>query len=166
MAACSSGLTLLPLVPLLLLPPLLQLGLFCVFDGHHSRTASEQAQELLPQLLAQNLPQQQQQQQQQHCDPPHDNRDITADAASNSNKCFQRPSSKQQQPQQQQPLLSDEAGVAAALTCSFLETDRQLTCDDGCTATAVLLEGCRDGCVLLRVANVGDSMALLVDLGR
>eukprot|EP00775_Hariotina_reticulata_P002093 gene2093-2411_t len=60
----------------------------------------------------------------------------------------------------------EAAGVAAALTCSFLETDRQLTCDDGCTATAVLLEGCPDGCVLLRVANVGDSMALLVDLGR
>jgi serine/threonine protein phosphatase PrpC len=63
-------------------------------------------------------------------------------------------------------LLADEAGVASALAASFLETDRQLACDDGCTATALLLEGCADGSVLLRVANVGDSMAVLVDLSR
>jgi type II secretory pathway pseudopilin PulG len=75
----------------------------------------------------------------------------------------------QQTPQQQQqprPVLSDEVGVAAALTASFLATDEALTTDDGCTATAVLLEGCGDGGLLLRVANVGDSLALMVDLRR
>ena len=56
--------------------------------------------------------------------------------------------------QQQQALLADEAGVAAALTASFLETDRQLACDDGCTATALLLEGRADGTVLLRLGEV------------
>jgi serine/threonine protein phosphatase PrpC len=83
------------------------------------------------------------------------------------------PGDPQQQQQQQQPvtsssppLLSDEAGVAAALTASFLATDAALSTDDGCTATAVLLEGCGDGGVLLRVANVGDSLALLVNLTR
>lgn len=71
-----------------------------------------------------------------------------------------------QQQQQQGALLADESAVAEALTASFLETDKQLTCEDGCTATAVLLEGCGDGSVLLRVANVGDSMAVLVDLAK
>jgi serine/threonine protein phosphatase PrpC len=129
----------------------LQVGLFCVFDGHHSRQASQQAEQLLPQLLAQHLPEQQQQQQQQ--------RGSTGSSSSSSNDSTAVD-------QQQVPLLADEAGVAAALTASFLETDRQLACDDGCTATALLLEGCADGSVLLRVANVGDSMALLVDLSR
>jgi serine/threonine protein phosphatase PrpC len=122
-----------------------QVGLFCVFDGHHSRQASQQAEQMLPQLLEQHLPQQQQQ---QPC----------------SSSCSS--TSVAEQRQRQQPLLADEVGVAAALTASFLETDRQLACDDGCTATALLLEGCGDGAVLLRVANVGDSMALLVDLSR
>jgi serine/threonine protein phosphatase PrpC len=133
----------------------LQLGLFCVYDGHNSRSASEQAQQLLPDLLTASLtrqrqqqePKQQQQQPQQHLHQ------------------------SQQQQQHQQchtavPMLSDEPAVAAALTDSFLATDAALTTDDGCTATALLLEGCGDGSVLLRVANVGDSLALLVNLTR
>ncbi|WIA34477.1 hypothetical protein OEZ86_012808 [Tetradesmus obliquus] len=126
-----------------------QVGLFCVFDGHHSRQASQQAEQLLPQLLAQHLPQQQQQ--------------LCGSSTCSSTGAAEQQQQQQQQ-QQQRALLADEACVAAALTASFLETDRQLACDDGCTATALLLEGCADGCVLLRVANVGDSMALLVDL--
>jgi serine/threonine protein phosphatase PrpC len=73
---------------------------------------------------------------------------------------------QQQQQQGNQPMLSDEVGVAAALTASFLATDEALTTDDGCTATAVLLEACGDEGLLLRVANVGDSLALLVNLTR
>lgn len=116
-----------------------------MFDGHHSRNASQQAQELLPDLLAQHLQQQQEQQEQ---DPSSSGESST------------------QQQQQQQPLLADEARIAAAFAASFLETDKRLTCDDGCTATALLLERCGDASLLLRVANVGDSMGVLVDLSR
>eukprot|EP00878_Enallax_costatus_P012406 GHUV01012956.1.p1 GENE.GHUV01012956.1~~GHUV01012956.1.p1 ORF type:complete len:1522 (+),score=650.23 GHUV01012956.1:595-5160(+) len=124
-----------------------QVGLFCVFDGHHSRNASEQAQDLLPKLLSQHLqPTHQQQQDQQHSQ--HDQHTPLL------------------QQQQQGALLANEPAVAAALTASFLDTDKQLTCEDGCTATALLLEGCADGSVMLRVANVGDSMAVLVDLAN
>lgn len=135
-----------------------------MFDGHHSRSASEQAQELLPKLLSQHLlpSHHQQQQLQQHTQQPgqlqqQEQQGQLGSPSSNGNHLQQ---------QQQQALLADEPAVAAAFTASFLETDKQLTCDDGCTATAVLLEGCADGSVMMRVANVGDSMAVLIDLSK
>ena len=168
-----------------------QLGLFCVFDGHNSRNASEQAQQLLPDLLMESLSHQQQQQQssgntsnkqqqeQQQGQQEQAMQDSLNPQVQQQQQDHQQSHLQQQQqqqgdhqqtPQQQQqqppPVLSDEVGVAAALTASFLATDEALTTDDGCTATAVLLEGCGDGGLLLRVANVGDSLALMVDLRR
>jgi len=39
-----------------------------------------------------------------------------------------------------------------------------LSSDDGCTATALLVEAMEGGSVVVQVANVGDSEALLVDM--
>lgn len=146
----------------------MQVGLFCIFDGHHSRNASEQAQELLPKLLSQHLLPTQQQPQQEQQQQHHSNRQQSSPLVSSSSTghAYEPACHLDQQQSSQQALLADEPAVAAALTASFLETDKQLTCDDGCTATAVLLEGCADGSVMMRVANVGDSMAVLVDLSK
>lgn len=156
----------------------LQLGLFCVFDGHNSRNASEQAQQLLPDYLAESLTQQQQRDAVpplQQPPPPQQQQRNGAQSPQQQPEQQQKQAAEvqdlggPQQEQQQQdsrPMLSNEVGVAAALTASFLATDAALVTDDGCTATAVLLEGCGDRGVLLRVANVGDSLALLVNLTR
>jgi serine/threonine protein phosphatase PrpC len=167
-----------------------QVGLFCVFDGHNSRNASEQAQQLLPDYLAESLTQQRQQQeeqqqleppqqQQQQQDPHHQQQQQQPSQQQEAQQSQQQqqqqvqvldsgdpPQIQQQGSSNSRPMLSDEVGVAAALTASFLATDEALTTDDGCTATAVLLEGCGDGGLLLRVANVGDSLALLINLTR
>lgn len=119
-----------------LLPSAPRMSLFCVFDGHNSRAASEQAAQILPLLLAERLGGRQ---------------PATASGSHVS-------------------LLADDDAVDAALSGAFLATDAALTCDDGCTATVLLLEAAgeeveevaRDS-LLLRVANVGDSMALLVN---
>jgi hypothetical protein len=143
-----------------------QAGIFCIFDGHHGRSAAAEAAALLPAQLLARLP------------PPR--------------------------------LLADADAAAPALEAAFLETDRLLTSDEGCTATVVLVEaaaalagpsggsdGAGDGSsglqcsssaagangnaagggdsgsgsgggggggVVLQVANVGDSEAILVDL--
>ncbi len=64
-------------------------------------------------------------------------------------------------------LLGTEGGITGSeLEAAFLATDAALSSDDGCTATVVMLEGQADGSVALQVANVGDSNAVLVELGK
>jgi serine/threonine protein phosphatase PrpC len=109
-------------------------GLFCVFDGHQGRGAAEEAASLLPAQLLEQLP---------------------AGAGGR--------------------LLGGGGATAPAIEAAFLEADRRLTSDEGCTATAVLVEAAgssgdggsseaSSGGVVLQVANVGDSEAILVDL--
>ncbi|KAF8063774.1 AP-4 complex subunit sigma [Scenedesmus sp. PABB004] len=139
-----------------------QVGLFCIFDGHHSRVASEQAQELLPQLLSERLPAQQQApagaRQPPEPGPPGERelppqRSGGSGSGGSSGSSGSGGSSGGSGAAAAAPgcanghaeahagaLLADEASVAAALTASFLEADRRLCCDDGCTATALLLE--------------------------
>lgn len=44
----------------------------------------------------------------------------------------------------------------------FLETDKKLNTDDGSTATVVLIERSKEE-VCIQVANVGDSLGILID---
>lgn len=58
---------------------------------------------------------------------------------------------------------------ASLLRDTFLEMDKAITIDEGCTASVLLLERSRSGSGagttswLVQTANVGDSSAVLVD---
>ena len=66
------------------------------------------------------------------------------------------------------PLLGTDSSSSrrSAWEAAFLATDQALSCDDGCTATALLVEAGQGGAITLQVANVGDSEAVLVDMAR
>ncbi|MEW5301423.1 MAG: hypothetical protein WDW36_004283 [Sanguina aurantia] len=52
----------------------------------------------------------------------------------------------------------------ALLTAVFLEADAQMGMDEGCTASAVLVQAEAGGSWVVQSANVGDSSAILVDV--
>ena len=48
----------------------------------------------------------------------------------------------------------------------FLEVDKQMSMDEGCTATVLLAERESGGALALQTANVGDSSVVLINLTR
>lgn len=66
------------------------------------------------------------------------------------------------------PLLGWRSSEAqkSFLTAAFLEADAQMGMDEGCTASAVIVQAEGDGSWVVQSANVGDSSAVLVDVTR
>ena len=91
---------------------------------------------------------------------------IITGGVSSSSSGDSSTSATQQQQQQQQQLLGHHTSTRAGWEAAFLATDGLLSSDDGCTATALLVEAMENGNVVVQVANVGDSEALLVDMAR
>jgi serine/threonine protein phosphatase PrpC len=172
---------------------MLQVGMFCIFDGHHGRNAAEQAKALLPGQLLIHLPAAAVATAAAAADV-----DTTAEATAggdiaktsssangaaaalvsrepNSTQAAERGQtsitsssvgSSTYETQQQQTLLGDHSKTRAGWEAAFLATDGLLSSDDGCTATALLVEAREGGNVMVQVANVGDSEVLMVDMAR
>eukprot|EP00798_Chlamydomonas_sp_ICE-L_P003755 gene3753-13814_t len=112
-------------------------GLFCVFDGHQGPNAAALAKKILPEVLRSTFAQ--------------STEDAGGDRSTSSTPGG---------------LVTGlpEAVQRKCLTKVFLETDEKMAADEGCTATALLVERTAEGGLAMQSANVGDSSVLLVNV--